>query len=112
MDLLELKSVVRRLYEGECPICLNKLSYISNECHGGKLENNGMSSKDEVIKENHYVYCEVCGYKTKAVQIGLKLIPIDRIDKNDINWDKKYLEENTLIWGKKGENPFDKKDKV
>lgn len=106
MDHLELKSIVQRLHEGECPICRSKLSYIANETHGGTLEKNGMSYKDEIIKENYYVYCETCGYESNAIQIGLKIIPIDRIDKYDIDWDKKYLESNTLIWGKDGENPF------
>lgn len=107
MDL-ELKSIVKRLHDGQCPNCYNKLSYISNECHGGKLENNGMVAMDQIIKEKHYVYCEICGYKSEAIQIGLKLVPIDRIDENDINWDKKYLEDSILVWGEHGENPFDK----
>lgn len=111
MDSLELVSVVKRLGEGECPICKGKLQYLSGEIHEGTLEKNGMSLNDNLIHESHIVYCKKCGYSQKAIQIGLKLIPIDRIPKTDINWDKKYLEENTLIFGKEGENPFYKKGK-
>lgn len=111
MDSLKLKSVVRKLYDGVCPICLNKLSYISKEFYFGTLENNGMVAKTDIDTEKHVVYCNKCGYHSEAIRIGLKLIPIDRIDKSNINWDKKYLEENTIVWGKEGENPFIKKDK-
>lgn len=111
MDALELVSVVKRLGEGECPICRNKLTYLSGEIHEGTLEKNGMSSYDKLVHEVHRVYCKKCGYSQKAIQIGLKLIPIDRIVETDINWDKKYLEDNTLIFGEKGKNPFYKKDK-
>lgn len=111
MDHLELKSVVKRLGEGECPCCGNRLSYVTQEMHTGNLYKNGMSSSDNLIKEQYTVYCKKCQYIQKAVQIGLKLIPVDRILETDINWDKKYLEENTLVFGEEGKNPFYKKDK-
>lgn len=111
MDSLELRSVVKRLYEGQCPHCYNKLNYMSGEIRIGILEKNGMPSDDNILKERHVVYCKKCGYIMKAVQIGLKLIPIDRIVETDINWDRKYLEENTLVFGEEGKNPFSKIDK-
>ena len=110
MDCLELQSIVKRLNIGECPHCHNQLNYISTEIHGGKLEKNGMNNIEKFLIDRHEVYCERCGYKSKAIQIGLKLIPIDRIEETDINWDRKYLEENTLVFGEVGKNPF-KKDK-
>lgn len=109
MDKLQV--AVTRLHDGECPICKNRLNYFSGEIYSGKLEKNAMSSENNLIEEKHIVYCNNCGYSKQAYQIGLKLIPIDRIDENDINWDKKYLEDNTIVWGKKGKNPFDIKDK-
>ena len=96
---------------GECPCCHGQLCYFSNEVHGGRLEKNGMNNSSILLTENHQVYCKVCGYSSKAVQIGLKLIPVDRIVETDINWDKKYLEENTLVFGEQGKNPFNKEDK-
>lgn len=108
MDGLELKSVVKRLYEGECPCCSHKLSYVSNITHTGTLEKNGMAETTNLLKEDYVVYCEVCGYMKDAVQIGLKIIPEDRIFNYDINWDKKYLEDNTLVYGEEGKNPFSK----
>lgn len=111
MDAFKLVSAVKKLGEGECPICNSKLHYLSGEMHTGILNKNGMSSYDSLITERHMVYCEKCKYYQKAIQIGLKFIPIDRIPETDINWDKKYLEENTLIFGEKGKNPFLKEDK-
>lgn len=108
MDSLELKPLVRRLNEGECPYCHNKLTFVSNECNTGVLEKNGMPEITELIDETHEVFCRICGYSSYAVQIGLRLIPIDRIYENDINWDKKYLVDNTLVYGEKGKNPFNK----
>lgn len=108
MDSLDLKSVVRKLGEGECPICHSKLHYVTMEMHTGSLDKNGMSFEDNIIREQYQVYCPICGYIKKATQIGLKLIPIDRIVETDINWDKKYLEENTLVFGQEGKNPFSK----
>lgn len=105
MDL-ELRSIVKRLKEGQCPRCLNRLSYITNDYHIGKLEDNGMIAMDIATIDRHYVYCDICGYSSKAIEIGIRLIPIDRIDKNDIEWDNKYLESNILINSKQGENPF------
>jgi hypothetical protein len=111
MNSLELKSVVRRLHDGECPKCFNKLSYVSGMMHFGKLEKNGMPDVCNTVKENHVVFCDICGYSSEAEQIGLKLVPVDRIVEFDENWDVPYLEENTLIYGEKGKNPFDIKDK-
>ena len=111
MDYLELQSVVKRLGEGECPSCGNKLEYMSIELHAGTLDKNGMSSYDTILQERYTVYCKKCGYKQDAIQIGLKMIPVDRIVETDINWDKKYLEENTLVFGEEGKNPFYKEDK-
>lgn len=108
MNILEDKVVVRRLHEGECPCCFSKLNYVSNNYHIGTLEKNGMANSTEQLSEQHMVYCERCGYMKEAVQIGLKIIPVDRIFKYDINWDKKYLEENTLVKGELGKNPFNK----
>lgn len=109
MDALQLVSVVKRLPEGICPKCFNKLNYISGIANIGLLEKNGMANTCNTISEKHIVYCNTCGYQSKAIQIGLKLIPIDRINETDINWDKKYLEENTLISCEEGKNPFNKR---
>ena len=111
MDLLEPKSIVRRLHNGECPICGGTLSYMSDALTAGDLEKNGMASTCETIKDEYVVFCRTCKYLQEAVQIGLKLIPTDRIFEYDINWDAKYLEDNTLINGEEGKNPFYKKDK-
>ena len=111
MDHLELQSAVKRLGIGECPCCYSSLFYFSNEVDGGKLEKNGMNESVHFLTERHEVYCKVCGYHSKAIRIGLKLIPVDRIVETDISWDKKYLEENTLVFGKQGKNPFKKEDK-
>lgn len=108
MNSLELICPVRRLGEGQCPCCYNKLHYLSNEVHMGTLEKNGMVDSDSIIEERYGVYCNKCGYYSRAIQIGLKIIPIDRIPKTDPNWDKKYLEENTLVYGEEGKNPFEK----
>lgn len=111
MNSLELKSAVKRLYEGECPRCSNKLTYISYIGTAGELEKNGMAATCNTVQESHIVFCKTCGYESDAVQIGLKIIPEDRICAFDTNWDKKYLEDNTLIYGEKGKNPFNIKDK-
>ena len=111
MDALELVSAVERLGIGVCPICKSQLSYARGEFTTGTLDKNGMPSSSITIRENHMVYCKVCGYKAPAIQIGLKVIPVDRIVKFDIDWDKKYLEENTLVYGEKGKNPFNKEEK-
>lgn len=111
MDYLENKSVVRRLHNGECPKCGGKLSFMSDVFTFGELEKNGMASSCETLKEQHGVFCRICKYQQEAIQIGLKLVPVDRICKFDINWDKQYLEDNTLIHGEEGKNPFYKKDK-
>lgn len=108
IDSLQLVSVVKRLGEGICPVCGNKLNYLSGEIHEGTLEKNGMSASDNLIKEMHTVYCKRCGYSQNAIQIGLKLVPVDRIVETDINWDRKYLEDNTLVFCDKLENPFTK----
>lgn len=108
MDPLEIKCPVRRLYEGECPKCHNKLIYISNISTAGELEKNGMAANTDTIQENHMVFCKMCGYESEAVQVGLKIIPEDRIYQFDTEWDKKYLEDNTLVYGEKGKNPFNK----
>lgn len=108
MNLLENIIPVRRLHEGECPCCFSKLGYVSNNYYIGVLDKNGMTNVTETLTDRHMVYCERCGYMKDAVQIGLKLIPVDRIPEYDINWDKKYLEENTLVNGQEGKNPFNK----
>lgn len=108
MNSIENKSIVKRLHEGQCPRCLGELTYMSQLLSVGDLEKNGMPSTCENIHEKHSVFCDRCGYYSPAVQIGLKLIPIDRIIEFDKNWDKKYLEDNTLIYGEKGVNPFNK----
>lgn len=107
MDALSLKSIVRKLNVGECPYCFSRLKYISSICTVGELEQNGMSANYK-SSDKHGVWCDRCGYKSSATEIGLKLIPIDRISEFDINWDKKYLEDNTLVYGEKGKNPFNK----
>lgn len=112
MDYLENKSAVRRLHNGECPHCFNKLSYISNIYTKGDLEKNGMTRTVDILKDGHYVWCKTCGYSQEAIQIGLKIIPKDRIYEHDIDWDVQYLESNTLINGEEGKNPFYKKDKA
>lgn len=111
MDLLELKNPVRRLNDGECPKCGNRLHYMTGEFYEGILDRNAMASTINLIDEKYSVFCPICGYIQDAVHIGLKTIPIDRINKYDIDWDKKYIEENTLIYGEKGKNPFYKKEK-
>lgn len=111
MDYLTNKSVVRRLHNGECPICSGRLSYMSDTLVYGDLEPNGMASTCETVADEHVVFCRVCKYREYAEQIGLKLIPVDRIVDFDPNWDLQYLEENTLVYGEKGKNPFYKKDK-
>ncbi len=111
MDALELVSVVDRLDNGVCPNCHSKLKYDTIELTTGYLENNGMAKSSETLIEKHVVYCPKCNYSSRAIQIGLKIIPEDRIVKFDPNWDKKYLEENTLVFGEKGKNPFLKKEK-
>lgn len=108
MDSLELKSVVKRLHNGECPICSNKLNYISCVTNIGYMDKNGMPSTCDTVLEKHLVFCNTCGYISDATQIGLKIIPIDRIYEFDSNWDKKYLEDNTLVYGEPGINPFNK----
>lgn len=111
MDALETKSVVRRLHNGECPRCGGQLSFMSDVFTFGELEKNGMAKTCEVLKDEHGVFCKTCKYKQEAIQIGLKLVPVDRIFEYDINWDVQYLEDNTLINGEEGKNPFYKKDK-
>lgn len=111
MDALETKSVVRRLQLGECPHCLNKLSYMTNVLQVGTCEKNGMTETIDTYMENGVVFCNVCGYTSDAIQLGLKIVPEDRIIEFDTNWDKKYLEDNTLVYGEKGKNPFNIKDK-
>lgn len=111
MELQENKSIVKRLHNGQCPVCGSKLSFMSDVFSFGELEKNGMASTSEVLKDEHTVFCRTCKYYQEAVQIGLKLIPIDRIFKYDINWDVPYLEENTLINGEEGKNPFYKEEK-
>lgn len=106
MDSLQTISPVVRLDNGKCPYCNNNLRYFHRESHTGILDNNGSSNTDELLYEKYMVYCERCKYQQKAIQIGLKIIPIDRIVETDRNWDKKYLEENTLVYGEKGKNPF------
>lgn len=108
MNSLENKSVVERLHEGQCPRCLGKLIYMSQTVSVGDLEKNGMASTCENIREEHSVFCNRCDYYSPAIQIGLKLIPIDRIVEFDKNWDNKYIENNILIYGEKGKNPFKK----
>ena len=111
MDHLELKSAVRRLHKGECPICGNNLSYLLHDSITGKMEKNGMCKTSDIMQEKRTVYCEVCGYSNDAIQIGLTLIPVDRLSESDERWDEPYLSENVLIYGKTGENPFNKKGK-
>lgn len=112
MDYLENRSVVRRLHNGECPICGGRLSYVSDALTFGDLEKNGMADTCEPLSDDHIVFCRTCKqYKQSAIQIGLKLIPCDRIIDFDPDWDLPYLEENTLVYGEKGKNPFYKKDK-
>lgn len=108
MDYSELISPVKRLGQGQCPCCNSKLHYLSNEAHMGLLDKNGMVSEDSILEERYGVYCKKCGYYSKAIQIGLRIIPVDRIPEIDPKWDKKYLEENTLVFGEKGKNPFKK----
>lgn len=111
MNSLELKSIVKRLNIGQCPVCLSNLAFIANVCDMGTLEKNGMVDVINFSNGKYVVYCDICGYKSNAVQLGLKLIPVDRIVEFDKNWDVPYLEENTLVYGEKGKNPFDIKDK-
>jgi len=111
MDSLQDKIVVRRLHPGECACCFGKLTYVSGLSNIGTLEKNGMAQTSEQLSETHVVWCERCGYTKDAVQIGLKIIPVDRIFEYDPKWDEKYLEQNTLVHGEAGKNPFDKKDK-
>ena len=111
MNYLENKSVVKRLHNGDCPVCGARLEYMSDALVHGELEKNGMPSTCETVADEHVVFCRVCKYREYAVQIGLKLIPEDRIVDFDPNWDKPYLEDNTLINGEKGKNPFYNKDK-
>lgn len=106
MEYLENKSVVRRLHNGECPICGGRLSYMSDALTHGELEKNGMPSTCELVKDEHGVFCRTCKYTQEAIQIGLKLIPVDRIVEFDTNWDVPYLEDNTIINGEEGKNPF------
>lgn len=108
MDALELKPAVEKLHEGECPKCFNKLSYMSNNICIGELEKNGMAAICNTLRERYIVWCPVCGYHSPATQIGLKIIPTDRIIEFDSNWDVPYLEENTLVYGEEGKNPFNK----
>lgn len=111
MNDLENKSIVKRLHNGECPVCGGRLEYMSDALVHGELEKNGMPSTCETVADEHAVFCRVCKYHEYATQIGLKLIPIDRIVNFDPNWDKPYLEDNTLINGEEGKNPFYKEDK-
>ena len=67
-----------------------------------------MPSTIEELGKEGMVFCPKCGYTSKAVQVGLKIIPTNKINPYDKHWDKKYLEENTVIWGEKGVNPFNK----
>ena len=108
MDPLEVKSIVKRLHIGQCPCCHHNLAFIANAVDMGTLENNGMVDQINYSTGRFVVYCDICGYKSNAVQIGLKLIPVDRIVEFDKNWDVPYLEENTLVYGEKGKNPFSK----
>ena len=111
MNSLELKSIVKRLHTGQCPVCLSNLAFIANTCDMGTLEKNGMVDVINFSNGRFVVYCDTCGYKSNAVQLGLKLIPVDRIVEFDEKWDVPYLEDNTLIYGEKGKNPFNKEDK-
>ena len=111
MDALELVSVAERIKIGECPYCRSKLSYATAEISTGVLEKNGMANTCETVYERHTVMCKRCGYKSPAIQLGLRIIPKDRLIRTDIHWDEKYLEENTLVFGEKGKNPFYKKEK-
>lgn len=111
MDALELVSPIKRLNDGECPVCGSKLHYDTLELTAGELDKNGSANSIKTILEKHIVYCQKCTYRCNAIQIGLKIIPTDRIVEFDPDWDKKYLEENTLVFGEKGKNPFYKKEK-
>lgn len=111
MNLLENKFIVERLHEGQCPNCLGKLTYMVNTLTVGYLEKNGMASTYQNINEQYDVFCDRCGYSSPAVQIGLKIIPIDRIYEFDSKWDEKYIEDNTLVYGEKNKNPFSNKEK-
>ena len=106
MNALEFVNPVYRLGNGVCPHCGNHLQYFHNEVYTGILDSNGSSDTDILLQEKCTVYCERCNYKQKAIRIGLNIIPIDRIVETDRNWDKRYLEENTLVYGEKGKNPF------
>lgn len=108
MKYLETVPVVRRLHLGECPECGNKLTFIHISTNIGELNKNGMADSVRDPIEKIGVFCKRCSYSQKAIQIGLKIIPEDRIYKYDINWDKKYLEDNTLVNCIPGENPFNK----
>ena len=111
MDGLELRSVVKRLHNGQCPVCGSLLSFMGDVFTYGELEKNGMAKESNILKDEFMVYCKTCKYKQPAIQIGLKLVPTDRIFEYDINWDVPYLEDNTLIKGEEGKNPFYKEDK-
>lgn len=111
MDYLNTKIAARRLHNGECPVCHGRLSFMSDALTYGDLEENGMASTCETVAEEHVVFCRTCKYRVWAVQVGLKLIPEDRIIDFDPNWDKQYLEDNTLVNGEAGKNPFYKEDK-
>ncbi len=111
MDALKVVSAVTRLDNGICPHCHSVLSYDSLDVSTGELERNGMPKTNRCVLDKYVVYCKKCGYKSNAISIGLKIIPVDRIVDFDPDWDKKYLEENTLVFGEKGKNPFYKKEK-
>ena len=106
MIIKENISPIKRLEDGVCPVCLSKLDYISNICNIGKLDNNGAPDTSRVLNEDHVVVCYNCGYQQDALQLGLRIIPIDRIVPFDKDWDKKYLEDNIIINGEPGKNPF------
>ena len=108
MNALECKSIVERLHNGQCPVCRHNLNFIANACDMGTLEKNGMVDEINYTNSRFVVYCDICGYISNAVQVGIKLVPVDRIVEFDKNWDVPYLEENTLIYGEKGKNPFNK----
>lgn len=106
MDYLEPIRIVERLDTGKCPICQSNLNYTSIVHNTGELENNGMTRTVKTVREAYLVHCPTCNYITDAVQIGLKFVPTDRICKFDSNWDVPYLEDNTIVYGEIGKNPF------
>ena len=93
MDALELVSVVERLGIGVCPICKSQLSYARGEFTTGTLDKNGMPISSIIIRENHMVYCKVCGYKAPAIQIGLKEVVVAEKALLSKEPDKEKLEE-------------------